>query len=126
MAVGMALDLLEDQVDVLEAALKDEHLPRAKELVTDIYDTEYALRVRIDLADSAWGSRLDDTMNRVSGLLDTEITTLPSGLRHVLRSRGLKHHLSLTGQLTWLGWKCRDALSGGMAYGRNLVSALRR
>jgi hypothetical protein len=126
MAVGMALDQLEDQVDVLQATLKDEHLPRAKELLADIYDTEYALRVRIDLADSAWGRRLDDLMDRVSRLLDTEMTTLPSGLRHVLRSRGLKHHLSLTGQLTRIGWKCRDAVSGGVAYGRNLVSALRR
>ena len=124
-AVTMVLDLLDGLVDTLYAALKDEHLPRAKELLTDIYDIEYALRVRIDLAGSPWGKRLDATMDEVSRLLDTELHDLPSGLRHVLRSRGLKHHLSVMGQLTRLGWKCRDALAGSMTHGRNLVAAVR-
>ena len=124
-AVTIVLDLLDGLVDTLYAVLKDEHLPRAKELLADIYDIEYALRVRIDLADSAWGKRLDATMDEVSRLLDTELHDLPSGLRHVLRSRGLKHHLSLTGQLARLGWKCRDVLTGSMTHGRNLVAAVR-
>jgi len=121
MAVGMVLDQLEDQVDVLYGALKDEHLPRAKELLSGIYDVEYQLGVRIDFGDSAWGRQLDTLMARVERLLNTEMTTLPSGLRHVLGSRGLKSHLSLSGQLTWLRYKCRDALTGGL----NLFSGLR-
>jgi hypothetical protein len=64
-------------------------------------------------------------MDRVETLLNTEMTTLPAGLRHVLKSRGLKGHLSLSGQLTWLKYKCRDAVSGSMAFGRNLFSGSR-
>lgn len=125
MAVGMVLDQLEDRVEVLYGALTDEHLPRAKELLTGIYDTEYQLGVRIDFGDTPWGRQLDAIMDRVEKLLNTEMTTLPAGLRHVLKSRALKGHLSLTGQLEWLKYKCRDAVSGSVAYGRNLISGLR-
>ncbi len=124
MTVGMVLDQLEDQVEVLAATLKDEHLPRAKELLAGIYDFEYQLGVRIDFGDSAWGRQLDTAMARVERLLNTE-TTLPPGLRHVLRSSGLKGHLSLAGQLTRLKYKCRDAVTGGVSYGRNLITGLR-
>jgi hypothetical protein len=125
MTVGMVLDLLEDQVDILYTALTDEHLPRAKELLIGIYDFEFQLGVRIDFGDTPWGRQLDAIMERVERLLNTEMTTLPSGLRHVLKSRGLKSHLSLSGQLTWLKYKCRDAMTGGVQYGRNLISGLR-
>ncbi len=125
MTVGMVLDQLEDQVDVLYAALKDEHLPRAKELLMGIYDFEFQLGVRIDFGDTPWGRQLDAVMERVERLLKTEMTTLPAGLRHVLRSSGLKGHLSLAGQLTWLKYKCRDVVTGGMYYGRHLISGLR-
>jgi hypothetical protein len=125
MTVGMVLDQLEDRVEVLYGALTDEHLPRAKELLTGIYDMEYQLGVRIDFGNTPWGHQLDATMDRVEMLLNTEMTTLPAGLRHVLKSRGLKGHLSLSGQLEWLKYKCRDAVSGSMAYGRNLISGLR-
>ncbi len=125
MAVGMVLDRLEDQVDVLYAALTDEHLPRAKELLMGIYDFEFQLGVRIDFGDTPWGRQLDAVMERVERLLKTEMTTLPAGLRHVLRSSGLKGHLSLAGQLTWLKYKCRDVVTGGMYYGRHLISGLR-
>jgi hypothetical protein len=122
MTVGMVLDQLEDRVEVLYGALTDEHLPRAKELLMGIYDIEYQLGVRIDFGNTPWGHQLDAIMDRVEKLLNTEMTTLPAGLRHVLKSRGLKGHLSISGQLEWLKYKCRDAVSGGMAYGRNLLS----
>ena len=125
MTIGMVLDQLEDQVEILYGALTDEHLPRAKELLTGIYDVEYQLGVRIDFGDTPWGRQLDAIMDRVEKLLNTEMTTLPAGLRHVLKSRGLKSHLTFAGQLTWLKYKCRDAVSGSMAYGRNLISGLR-
>jgi hypothetical protein len=124
-AVTMVLDRLDDQVDILRAALKAEHIVRAKELLTDIYDTEYALRVRIDLPDTAWGDRLDGTIEAVSRALESEASNFPAGLRHVLHSAGLKHHQSLIGQLTRLGWKFRDALSGVTMQGRQLVTAVR-
>jgi hypothetical protein len=122
MTVGMVLDQLEDRVEVLYGALTDEHLPRAKELLMGIYDIEYQLGVRIDFGNTPWGHQLDATMDRVEKLLNTEMTTLPAGLRHVLKSRGLKGHLSFSGQLEWLKYKCRDAVSEGVAYGRNLIS----
>jgi len=125
LAVGIVLDLLEDQTEVLYAALKDGHLPRAKEILTGIYDVEHQIGVRIDFGDSDWGRQLDTIMARVERYLNTETTTLPSGLRHVLGSSSLKSHLSLAGQLTWFKYKCRDALTGSMAYGRNLISGFR-
>jgi hypothetical protein len=124
-AVTMVLDRLEDQLDILRAALKAEHIVRAKELLTDIYDTEYALRVRIDLEDTAWGDRLDATIEAVSRALESEANNFPTGLRHVLHSSGLKRHQTLMGQLTRLGWKFRDALSGVTMQGRQLVATVR-
>jgi hypothetical protein len=124
-AVRMVLDQLEDQVEVLYNALLDEHLPRAKELVAGIYDVQYQLEVRIDFGDTAWGRQFDAIMARLEKVMNTELTALPPGLRHVLGSRGLKGHLSLVGQWTRVKYKCRDALTGSMAYGRNLFSGLR-
>ena len=50
-AVSMVLDRIEDKRSILRVALKNERILVAKELLTEIYDTEYALRVRIDLPD---------------------------------------------------------------------------
>jgi hypothetical protein len=58
-------------------------------------------------------------------VLETEVHNLPEGLRHVLKSSGLKQHLSLVGRVTRLGWKCRDAVTGGVTHGRHLVDAVR-
>jgi hypothetical protein len=126
MAVDMVFDQLEDQVDLLRAALREERIVRAKEILVEIYDAEYAIQVRIHLSDSEWGYRLDDIMDLVARVLDSEQSSVPDGLNHILRSNRLKQHLSVMGQLTRLGWKCRDALNDGMTIGRNLVSALRR
>jgi hypothetical protein len=124
-AVTMVLDRLDDQLDILRAALKAEHIVRAKELLTEIYDTEYALRVRIDLDDTAWGDRLDATVEAVTRALESEANNFPAGLRHVLQSSRLKRHQTLMGQLTRLGWKFRDALGGVTMHGRQLVATVR-
>jgi hypothetical protein len=124
-AIVLVLDRLEDQVEVLRATLRKQHIPRAKEILGDIYDTEYAIRVRIDLDDSAWGARLDAIMQAASDVLETEVVNLPAGLNHVLRSRTLKHHQSLMGRLTYLGWKCRDAVAGAPAQIRDLLARRR-
>jgi hypothetical protein len=114
-AVVMVLDQVEDQVEVLRATLRKQHVPRAKEILMAIYDIEYAIRSRIDLAGSAWGARLEAIMQAVAHALDTEEINLPAGLNHVLRSPALRNHHSLTGRLTRLAWKCRDAVTGGLA-----------
>jgi hypothetical protein len=111
-AVVMLLDQIEDRVEVLRAVLRKQHVRRAKEILMAIYDTEYAIRSRIDLAGSPWGARLDAIMQSVIHALDTEEINLPAGLTHVLRSPALRNHQSLTGRLTRLAWKCRDAMTG--------------
>jgi hypothetical protein len=122
MAVTLVLDQLEDQVDVLRATLRRKHLPRAKEILGLIYDAEHAIEVRIDLDESEWGYRLDVIMQAVNDAIDSEEDNLPPGLQHVLRSPSLRNHLSLTGRLTSLAWRCRDAVTGALAYGRNLAA----
>ena len=49
-AVSMVLDRLDDRRSTLRVALKNDRVLVAKEILTEIYDTEYALRVRIDSA----------------------------------------------------------------------------
>ena len=70
-AVSMVLDRLDDKRAALRIALKNNRVLVAKEILTDIYDTEYALQVRIDqLEQSEWGDRLepaDDVDRRAGG-----------------------------------------------------------
>jgi len=123
-AVALVLDQLEDQVEVLRAALRSQHVVRAKEILIGIYDVEYAIRVRIDLDDSDWGRKLDAIMQAVADVLDTEQINLPDGLNHILRSRSLRQHYSLMGRLTWLYWKCRDGVTDSPARARQLIATL--
>lgn len=126
MAVPMVLDQIEDRAEALRDALRNQHIPRARELLSDIYSTEYAVRVRIDLPGSDWELRLDDIMDLVYEALDTETIELPSGLRHVLKSRGLKQHMTVMGKLTRLGWACRDAVSESVATGLHWIAPARK
>jgi hypothetical protein len=88
----------------------------AKEILTDIYETEYALQVRIDRLDQCdWGSRLDHLMNSIAALVEVEIARFPDNVGHVLGSRRLRSHQSLAGRLSYLAWKGRDAWSSGVA-----------
>ena len=60
--VSMVLDRLDNRRTALRVALKNNRVLVAKEILTEIYDTEYALRVRIDqLDESEWGQRLDES-----------------------------------------------------------------
>jgi hypothetical protein len=112
LAVVMVLDYIQDQVDVLRAALRKQRFRRAKETLMAIYDTEYAIRSRIDLAASAWEAQLQVIMQSVINALDTEEADLPTGLNHVLRSPALRNHHSLTGRAKRFARKCRDAIIG--------------
>ncbi|HEY2138215.1 MAG TPA: hypothetical protein VGH49_20185 [Xanthobacteraceae bacterium] len=126
-AVTMVMHMLDDKVDQLGIELRNERVVNAKDILIDLYDTEYAIRARIDsLEESAWGRRLDAIMTRAAEVLETEVRNLPEGLNHVLGSSSLRRHNSMLGQMTRLGWKCRDMLSEGVSFGRNLVVGPRK
>ena len=120
--VSMVLDQLDDRRLALRAAVRKSRILVAKEILTEIYDTEYALQVRIDQLDqSDWGARLHNLMNAVAALVESETRHFPKNIGHVLASRRLRSHQSLAGRLTYLAWKGRDAMSGGAALCKKLV-----
>jgi hypothetical protein len=122
-AVSMVLDRLEDKRPALRVALKNERILVAKEILTGVYNTEYALQVRIDLPDdSDWGQRLRNLMDSIAALVEAEVSRFPDNVGHVLGSRSLRSHETLVGRLTHLAWKGRDAVSGGATYWKKLVS----
>lgn len=115
-AVSIVLDRMEDKRGLLRVALKNERILVAKEILVGIYDAEYALRVRIDqLAESDWGRRMDALMASITELVESEIKRFPDNVGHVLGSRRLRSHETLTGRLTHLAWKGRDAVRDGTA-----------
>ena len=121
-AVSMVLDRLEDNRAALRIALRNERVLVAKELLTRIYDTEYALQVRIDqLGPSEWGIRLDHLMNSIGTLVEAEVARFPDNVGHILGSRRLRRHESLSGRLTHLAWKGRDVVTGGAAQFKKLI-----
>ena len=121
--VSMVLDRLDDKRSLLRVALKNNRILVAKEILTDIYDTEYALRVRIDQFEaSEWGQRLDTLMTAITALVEAEVSRFPDNVGHVLGSRSLRSHQSLAGRLTYLAWKGRDAVTGGTASLKKLFS----
>jgi hypothetical protein len=118
----MVLDRLEDKRVTLRAALKNERILVAKEVLADIYDTEYSLRVRIDqLEQSDWGQRLDQLMAAIAELVEAEVSRFPENVGHVLGSRSLRRDQSLAGRMTYWAWKGRDAVNEGVAYCRKIV-----
>jgi hypothetical protein len=115
-AVSMVLDRLEDKGTALRAALKTNKVIDAKELLAEIYDAEYALRVGIDQLDqSPWGVRLHGVSNRIATLIEAEVSRFPKEVGHVLASRSLRSHQSLADRLSYFAGKGRDALSSGVA-----------
>jgi len=112
LAVDMALDHLNDRRAALCQALRINRVPIAKNILTDIYDIEYAFRVRLDgLEGSEWGKRLDILMQDVAADLEKELHNIPGNLHHVLGSKSLHSHDTLSGRLTYLAWKARDAFT---------------
>jgi hypothetical protein len=123
-AVSMVLDRLDDKRLALRIALKNNRVLVARQLLTEIYDIEYALQVRIDhFEDSDWGKRLRALMEAIADLVETEVSRFPPDVGHVLASRRLRSHNSLAGRLTYLAWKGRDAVSNGAAYCKKLINA---
>ena len=123
-AVPMVLDRLENSRAILRIALKNERILVAREILVEVYDTEYALRVRIDLLEgSDWGQRLDGLMESTAALVESEVSRFPDKVGHVLGSRRLRSHESFAGRLAYWAWKGRDALSDGVAFCKKVVSA---
>jgi hypothetical protein len=94
----------------------------ARDLLVQIYDTEYALRVRIDgLEQSEWGARLQQLMDAIGALVEDEVSRFPDDVGHIFASRRLRSHDSLAGKLTYLAWKGRDVVHDGAAVFRKLI-----
>jgi hypothetical protein len=121
-AVPMVLDQLEDKRLALRVALKNNRVVPAKEILTDIYNTEYAIQVRIDRLDgSDWGKRLQRIMQTIASMVEAEVNRFPDEVAHVLGSNRLHTHRSLTGRLTYFAWKGRDVIHDGAAAVRRLI-----
>jgi len=121
--VSMVLDRLDDKRLALRIALKNNRVLVARQLLTEIYDIEYQLQVRIDeLEESAWGKRLRALMEAIATLVEAEVSRFPPDVGHVLGSRHLRSHNSLAGRLTYLAWKGRDAVSNGAAFCMRLIN----
>lgn len=121
-AVSMVLDRLEDKRGLLRFALKNERILVAREILVGIYDAEYALQVRIDeFAQSEWGRRLEQLMASTAALVEGEVSRFPDNVGHILGSRSLRSHQSLSGRMSYWVWKSRDVVNDGFAFCRNLV-----
>jgi len=115
--VSMVLDRVDDRRSALRVALKNNRILVARDILTAIYDTESALRVRIERLDgSAWGERLNGLMTAIAALVEAEVSRFPDSVGHVLRSRNLRGHQTLAGRLTCLVRTARDAVSDGAAF----------
>jgi hypothetical protein len=122
-AVSMVLEQLDDRRLALRHALRANRIPIAKDILTEIYNIERTLQDSIEQLDpSEWGRQLAELMEAIAAMLEAELRTLPGNLQHVLGSRSLRGHGSLTDRLTNLASKGRDALSGGASYCKKLVT----
>jgi hypothetical protein len=123
-SVSMVLDQLEDKRLALRMALKHNRIVNAREILVEIYDTEYSLQVRIDeFEESEWGARLRAIMEAIATLVEAEVSRFPADVGHVLDSRSLRGHHSLSGRLTHLAWKGRDAITDSAAFCRKLIGS---
>ncbi|MCK1651798.1 hypothetical protein IVA88_10160 [Bradyrhizobium sp. 149] len=120
--VHMVLDQLDDKRLALRIALRHNRVLVARDLLAEIYDTEYALKVRIDgIEHCEWGIRLQQLMDAIAALVSAEVSRFPSNVGHILGSRRLRSHDTLGGKLSYLAWKGRDAIEDGAAALRKLI-----
>jgi hypothetical protein len=120
--VPMVLDRLEDRGTALRAALKNNRILVAKELLTEIYDAEYALQSRIGQLDqSDWGVRLHRIMNAIATDVEAEISNFPDEVGHVLESLNQRRRQSLADRLSNMASKGRDAFASGVTSCMKLI-----
>jgi len=123
-AVSMVLDRIDDGRAALRIALKQNRVIIARDLLAEIYDTEYALKVRIDgIEHCEWGVRLQQLMDAIAALVSAEVSRFPSNVGHILGSRRLRSHDTLGGKLSYLAWKGRDVVTNGATYCKKLINA---
>ena len=80
------------------------------------------LQVRIDdIEETDWGVRLNALTTAIAALVEAEVSRFPDEVGHVLGSRSLRSHNSLSGRLTYLAWKGRDAIGSGAAQFKKLI-----
>jgi hypothetical protein len=119
----MVLDRIDDGRRALRIALKQNRVLIARDLLADIYDTEYALKKNIDQFDACpWGVRLQELMDAVAALVAAEISRFPAQVGHVLGSRRLRSQDSLAGKLTSLAWMAGDAVTNGAAHVKKMIN----
>jgi hypothetical protein len=119
-AVSMVLDQVDDKRLALRIALRNNRVIVARDILVDIYDTEYALRIRIrELDESEWGKRLHELMDAVAVLVDAEVSRFPDEVGHVLTSRSLRKHDLFAGRLAHLAWKARDAVGDALSFAKD-------
>jgi hypothetical protein len=121
-AVSMVLDQLEDKGTALRAALQNNRIAVAREILIEIYDTEDALQAciyRLDQSDC--GIRLHNIMNAIAADVDAEVSRFPEEAGHVLESLNLRRRHSLADRLTHMASKGRDAFNGSVATCMKLV-----
>ncbi len=121
--VAMVLDRARRQAPrSFRVALRHNRVLVARDLLTEIYDTEYALKVRIDcIVRCEWGVRLQQLMDAIATLVSAEVSRFPANVGHILGSRRLRSHDTLGGKLSYLAWKGRDAVQDGAAAFRKLI-----
>ena len=113
-SIPMVLDHLDDRRIDLSHALKSNRIAIAKDMLTDIYDIEHALRVSIDrIEETDWGRRLDAVMAAVASDLKTELQSIPDNLHHVLGSLALHRHHAEPAGLAFLVKKGRNLFGFG-------------
>jgi hypothetical protein len=78
--------------------------------------------VRIDgIENCKWGVRLQQLMDAIATLVSAEVSRFPDNVGHILGSRRLRSHDTLSGKLTYLAWKGRDVVHDGAAAFRKLI-----
>jgi hypothetical protein len=114
-SIAMVLDHLDDRRIELSHALRSNRIGVAKDILTDIYDIEHALRDWIDrIDDTDWGRRLGGVMAAVASDLKAELQSIPANLHHVLGSHSLhRHHAGPVG-LAFLVQKGRSWIGFGL------------
>lgn len=114
LSISMVLDHLDDQRIELSHALKRNRIAIAKDILTDIYDIEHALRTWIDRVDKTdWGRKLAEVMAAVAADLKVELQSLPGNLHHVLESPTLHRHHAEPAGFAFLVQKGRNLIGFG-------------
>lgn len=118
-AVVMVLDQIDERHALLQDALRHNHVPKAKEILGEIYAIERTLTTHIELDGSDWRKRLTSMMASVKATLDCEINSIPTDhlhLTHVLESPSLHPEDSWSGRLSdMVGRVLRMSRSGRVA-----------